>query len=121
MAAAARASRRKRSTTTAEAVSSWARTLMATRLPMSTLAASYTAAIPPRPISRVMRYLPARTVPTGIFVLFGRAIRDAVGVSLFEAARADNYAAPAPRRSPPLRGGIRGSRRHGRPRTADFL
>src|SRR5262249_50212001 len=30
--------------------------------------------MPPRPISRVILYLPARTVPTGIFVLFGRAI-----------------------------------------------
>src|SRR4051812_15243414 len=34
--------------------------------------------MPPRPISRVIRYLPARRVPTGIFVLFGRAIRGSV-------------------------------------------
>ena len=54
--------------------SSCARTLMATRLPMSTFSASWTVAMPPRPISRVTRYFPARTVPTGIFVLFGRAI-----------------------------------------------
>ena len=52
---------------------------MATRLPMWTFSASYTAAMPPRPISRVMRYLPARTVPTGIFDLFGRAIRTPLG------------------------------------------
>src|SRR5580692_6749284 len=115
MAAAARASRRKRSTTTAEVVSSCARTLMATRLPMSTLAASYTAAIPPRPISRVMRYLPCRTVPTGIFVLFGRAIRDAARRgSLFEPAGADNYGAAGPASLPGTPPAENLSRRPGR-------
>ncbi len=74
IAAAARASRRKRSTTIDEPVSSCASTLMAMRLPMSMFSASWTVAMPPRPISRVMRYFPARTVPTGIFVLLDTAI-----------------------------------------------
>src|SRR6202012_2741355 len=43
-----------------------ASTLTATRLPMSTCSASYTAAIPPRPSSRVTRYLPASNVPAPI-------------------------------------------------------
>src|SRR5436190_5212247 len=65
--AAARASRKKRSMTIVEAASSEARTLTATFFPSESCSASYTAAMPPRPISRATRYLPTRMVPTGIF------------------------------------------------------
>src|SRR5690349_11869385 len=48
-----------------DVISSAARILTATRLPMSMFSASYTAAIPPRPISRVTRNLPSSRVPSG--------------------------------------------------------
>src|SRR4029450_9855703 len=50
-----------------DAASSEARILTATFLPSESCSASYTAAMPPRPISRATRYLPTRRVPTGIF------------------------------------------------------
>src|SRR5580698_94016 len=65
--AAARASRKNRSMTVVDAESSEASTLMATFLSSASWTASYTAAIPPRPISRVTRYLPMSTVDTVIF------------------------------------------------------
>src|SRR5690606_31510667 len=75
--AVARASRTKRSRTMRDVMSSAAKILTATRLPMSIFSASYTAAIPPRPISLVMRNFPSRTVPMGTLDLFLEGIAEA--------------------------------------------
>ena len=57
-----------------EVMSSAERTLTATRLPILMFSASKTTAMPPRPISLVMRYLPTRTVPIGILEVGSAAI-----------------------------------------------
>src|SRR3984957_3396983 len=101
--AAARASRKKRSMTTVDAASSAASTLMAMRLFSERWTASYTAAMPPRPISRVTLYLPRRTAPTGIFDSF------------WMAAIAGAWGTPGPGpRLPPLAAGSRESTTPGR-------
>src|SRR5579864_6800475 len=53
--------------TIVDAASSAARTFTATFLLSESCSASYTAAMPPRPISRTTRYFPTRICPTGIF------------------------------------------------------
>jgi len=58
---------KNRSMTIVDAESSAASTLTATFFPSESCSASYTAAMPPRPISRTTRYFPTRTCPTGIF------------------------------------------------------
>jgi hypothetical protein len=64
----------KRSVTTLELASSAESTFTATRLPMSTFSASYTAAMPPRPISLVTRNLPSRMVPIATTVGLSKSI-----------------------------------------------
>ncbi len=64
MRAAARASFKKRPTSSGESVSSWDISLMATRRPSSSWVAAKTAPMAPRPIRRSMRYLPATRSPT---------------------------------------------------------
>src|SRR5690606_9349809 len=78
-AAAARASRKKRSRTTRDVMSSAARIFTATRLPWEMLAASYAAALPPRPVSGLRRSLRCRVVPIGTRELVEVAMRAARG------------------------------------------
>src|SRR5690242_19492863 len=74
--------------TIVEAASSEARILTATFLPSESCSASYTAAMPPRPISRATRYLPTRSVPTGIF----DSLEDIEGLAVFPRRHAGSTA-----------------------------
>src|SRR5580693_8461942 len=127
----------KRSMTIAEFDSSAASTLMATRLPMLTCSASYTAAMPPRPSSRVTRYLPTSNVPGPILfsgwaeAIGGRGSAPDLKLTTFPAlAKAPKHRGPtrptlrgnfAPHPGIDAEGSARRRARHGACRTRTLL